>query len=172
MVMRNITRLLFFAVAWAWIISPVNAQSVAGGAWMLGGTAGFSSTKFETSDNASTIVNLSPSVAAYVIDDLGVGLGLSYLWVKVGGESESTTSISPFARYYFLRNVFAQAGVDIGLGKEGGFAIDVAIGYSWFLGRSVAVEPQFYYENFNQKGDVGDFSTFGLAIGLQAFLGR
>lgn len=170
--MRKILTRLFLLAGVLTFSLNLSAQTVSAGAWMIGGTAGFASTKFQESDNSSTFFDLSPSVGVYIIDDLAVGLGLSYSSVKIGDNTESSTSVSPYLRYYFLNPIFAQAGLDIGLSDGAGLAFNAAVGYSWFLNNNVAIEPQFYYLNYNQEGDFGDYSTFGFAIGIQAFLGR
>ena len=170
--MRNFLTLLSVLAVTLFGGVNLSAQAVSAGAWMIGGTAGFASTKFQESDNSSTFFNLSPSVGVYIIDDLAIGLGLSYSSVKIGDNSESSTNVSPYVRYYFINPVFAQAGLDIGLSEGSGLAFNAAVGYSWFLNDNVAVEPQFYYVNYNQEGEFGDYSTFGLAIGIQAFIGR
>lgn len=170
--MRKTIFTLLSAFAFLLAAQTVSAQTVSKGAWMIGGTAGFSSTKFKSSDNSVSMLNISPSIGLYVIDDLAVGLGLSYASVSFDGDSESSTSLSPFVRYYVVNPIFLQAGVDLGLDEGSGMAVNAALGYSWFLNDNVAIEPQLFYQNFNRDGEVGDFSTFGLAIGIQAFIGR
>ena len=154
------------------IAQGVTAQSVNQGAWMIGGTAGFASQKFKDADESTTFLDISPLAGYYVIDNLAVGLGVSFTSVSFDGESTSTTSLSPFARYYVFNPFFLQAGVDLGLDEGAGTAFTAALGYSWFLNNSVAIEPALFYSSYGAEGDANDYSIFGLSIGVQAFLGR
>ena len=79
--------------------------------------------------------------------------------------STITTNIGAGARYYF-----DQCGVYAGLlakyahttGNDD-FVPEVHVGYAFFLGRHVTLEPEVYFEHsFNDS----DYSTFGLRLGF------
>lgn len=79
----------------------------------------------------------------------------------------NTVAFGALARYSFQEN-----GVSLGAGLEfnhyfseqNDLSVPVEIGYTWFLGRNLTIEPAVYYKmslcNFADK------STVGLRIGL------
>ena len=150
----------------------LSAQAVNQGAWMVGGSAGFSSTKVKDADESTTIINLSPNLGYFIADDLAIGLGVDLTSVSFGGESNTSFGLGPFVRFYFADAIFAQAGVNLGLGDNEFTEFEVGVGYSWFVSNDVAIEPILFYNSHSVDGDFGDFSTFGLAIGVQAFAHR
>jgi len=161
----------------------ISGQTVNQGAWMVGGTAGFSSEKIEGDDASSTTVNITPNLAYYLIDDLAVGVRLNWLSQSYDGESDSNFGFGPYVRYYITDPIFVQAGYDIEaaaldlnslFNAEGSSTLHFMVGYSWFLNNSVAIEPAVYYDIYNGDEDNfdSDLSRFGLNIGIQAFIGR
>ena len=162
----------------------IKAQTVNSGAWMLGGSVGFNSIKYEDDDDDNTVFNFSPNVGYYVINDLGIGVRLNYYNESIGGESESVFGFGPWARYYIANSsIFAQAGIDFGpaqfdlyslFSDESSSNLHFGLGYSWFLNNSVAIEPLLQYNIFNENEDnfESDYNRFVFNIGVQAFLGR
>ncbi|NOT36937.1 MAG: hypothetical protein HOP11_06135 [Saprospiraceae bacterium] len=174
--MKKLTKNLFLLALSVVALNTLSAQ-VGKGAWMVGGSIGFDSDKFKDADDATVTIELAPNIAYFVIDNLGIGLSVNYTSIKQGDEKFSSTGIEPWARYYAYKNLFAQAGYEILSAKLGdedavnGGNINIGIGYSWFLNNSIAIEPKLGYSI--GSGDARkDFSTFGLTIGVQAFLGR
>ena len=140
---------------------------------MVGGSAGFQSFKFKDADESTTIIDLSPNLGYFIADDLAIGLGLNLTSVSPGGgESFTDFGLGPFVRFYFADAIFAQAGVNLGLGDSEFTEFQVGVGYSWFIDNSVAIEPMLFYNSHSEDGDTFDASTFGLSIGVQAFAGR
>jgi len=150
----------------------VSAQTVNQGAWMAGGSAGFSSEKYKEEDESTTYITINPDVAYYIIDDLAVGLNVNFSSTAYDGNSTSTTFVGPYVRYYITNPIFISVGANFGLDDGAGTAFGAAVGYSWFLNNAVAIEPQVFFSSFNNDGDLNDGSEFGLSIGIQAFLGR
>ena len=146
----------------------VSAQAVGQGVWMLGGNAGFTSTKFKAADESNTTLFLNPNLGYFIADDLAIGLNLNL----TSANEVTTFGLGPFVRFYFADAIFAQAGVDLGLGDNEFTAFQVGVGYSWFLSNGVAVEPMLFYRSHgvDLPGDAGDFSVIGLSIGVQAFV--
>lgn len=76
-----------------------------------------------------------------------------------------------------LRYYIEQNGIYLGAGarykhvdSHDDFIPNVAIGYSFFLSRTVTVEPELYY-NMSTKS-FKDYSGFGLRIGFGIYLGK
>lgn len=161
--------ILMMTVVWS---QQTIAQSVYSGTWMIGGSAQFSSTKIKNSDGATTSLDLSPNLGLFVIDDLAVGLGISFMSTSAGGNTNSSFGLGPFVRYYITDPVFVQGGVDLGLDDESATTFGLSIGYSWFIDNTLAIEPSLFFSSVNYEGENADATIFGLSIGIQAFAGN
>ena len=97
------------------------------GQWLVGGNAGFETSKFGDDDsNKYTSFQLSPNAGYFFIDNFAAGLRLDLNSTKFKDEDDASTSfvLAPFARYYFLPaaekvNVFADASYGFGSMKNG-----------------------------------------------------
>ncbi len=91
------------------------------GNWMVGGSAGFSSTKHGT--DKYTDLSISPDAGYFFCDKFAGGLNLDYYVDNPAVYHSSTTlTIAPFVRYYFLPtgqqvNIFANAEYGFGYKK-------------------------------------------------------
>lgn len=169
--MKNLLTLAL-AIGFFGLSQTISAQAVNQGAWMVGGSAGFSSEKLKDAEESTTTIDLSPNLGYFIADDLAIGLGVNLHSESFDGESTTLFGLGPFVRYYFADAIFAQAGVNLGLGDIEFTEFHVGVGYSWFVSNDVAIEPVLFYRSFSVDGDFGDSSTFGLAIGVQAFAHR
>lgn len=152
--------------------STSQAQTVNKGAWMIGGHVNFDSEKEKDADASATYLEISPAAAYFIMDNLAVGLGVSYAKYSFDGEEIlSTTSLTPGVRYYVYDAVFAQLQYSLGLGDGDNNAFTASAGYSWFLNNSVAIEPALNFSLISGDDDYSA-SNFGLSIGVQAFIGR
>jgi hypothetical protein len=167
--MKNLMKFTFTLVAFLFMSQMLTAQAVGQGAWMVGGSAGFQSLKYKDADESTTFIDLSPNLGYFIADDLAIGLALSLSSVSSDGESFTDFGLGPFVRFYFADAIFAQAGVNLGLGDNEFTEFQVGVGYSWFLSDGVAIEPMLFYNSHSVDGDTFDYSTFGLSIGVQAF---
>ena len=163
----TLTALLCFCTA-----QVASAQTVNKGAWMIGGDIQFASVKVKDADGSTTILGISPQLGYYIMDNFALGLAVDFTSISFDGDSESSTALAPMARYYVVNPVFLQLQYAFGLDEGSGSAFTPSVGYSWFLNNAVAIEPQLYYRIYNADGDFGDTNTFGLSIGIQAYLGR
>lgn len=181
--MKNFSKILVTLITLVTMVQLVSAQTVNSGAWMLGGNVGFNSIKSDGDDASETYFNISPNVGYFIMDNLAVGARLSLFSQSYDGETESEFGIGPWARFYIVNGLFAQAGIDFGtagfdvfslLTDEGSSTLNLGVGYSWFLSPSVAIEPTLQYSIYSAADDAlfGDYTRFGFNIGVQAFLGR
>lgn len=181
--MKLFTRSLLTAMVAFLVAQSGMAQTVNSGAWQLGGSLGFNSISYEDGDGSETLFNLSPNVGYYIINNLGIGVRLNLVTNSFDGDSESTFGFGPWARFYIIDGLFAQAGMDFGpsafdifsaIQEEGSTNLHFGAGYSWFLSNSVAIEPQIEYNIYtdDEDGFTGDYNRLAFTIGIQAFLGR
>jgi hypothetical protein len=169
--MKILKTFLFGLLITMGMAHAITAQTIDQGTWMIGGSAGFSSTKVKNIP-ASTNLDLSPKFGLFIIDDLAVGLGISYKSTSSDGSSNSTFGLGPFVRYYLTDPIFVQAGVDLGLEEDSATSFSLSLGYSWFVDNTVAIEPALFFSSVNYDGESSDATIFGLSIGIQAFAGR
>ena len=168
--MKKLMKITLILAGFFCLSGMISAQTVGKGAWMVGGAAGFTSSKFKDADNSTTTVIIAPNLGYFIADDLALGLGVGFVSTSFNGNSNSSFNLGPFARYYVTEPIFVQVGADLGLDEGAGTTIGASVGYSWFLNNGVAVEPALFFNIFNNDGDAGDFTIFGLSIGVQAFV--
>jgi hypothetical protein len=156
------------------------------GQWLVGGNAGFETSKFGDDDsNKYTSFQLSPNAGYFFIDNFAAGLRLDLNSTKFKDEDDASTSfvLAPFARYYFLPaaekvNVFADASYGFGSMKNGSsesfnqFAI--MAGPAIFLTPNTALEFALKYSSAGGDAYGGDDrrNNFGLNVGFQVHLGK
>lgn len=151
------------------------AQTVSAGSWMIGGMAGFSSATADGADDALNTITISPNLGYFVIDNLGIGVNVGFVSQSLGDASLTQVGIGPYARYYVYQGLFPQVGIMYNSIKfddedaDTSTDINLGVGYSFFLNNSIAVEPMLSY---TIGGGDSKVNTFGLMIGIQAFLGR
>jgi len=104
----------------------------------------------------------------YFFQDNLLGLGeLGYSHLE---DTDDTFTIGAGARYYFSRNGF-YAGAMLKFkhyaSNMNDFVPALHAGYAFFLGRSVTIEPELYFD-FSTKNF--DYSCYGVGIGFGVFL--
>lgn len=175
---------MFLTVTVSTVFSQANINK---GDWMLGGTAGFNSSKMENVDESKTTTfNISPDAGYFFINQFAGGVRFQFTSEKVKGE-DATSSVlaAPFLRYYFLpstkkANVFLDASYGFGSIKynpgtgsvtdglnQFGFTGGVAV----FLTPATALEFGLGYTSVG--GDaIGDnrVNNIGFNIGFQIHL--
>lgn len=153
------------------------------GSVMIGGTAGFSSSK--TGDYTETDINLSPMAGFFIMDQLAIGGGVNFgvSSLKFDGETSSVTSVGvqPMVRYYFngsgKARFFGQANFQYASVKfeeedaQSGIGFGAGVGIDFFLNDHVAIEGLLGYNSFKVKDADDATGTFGLQIGVAAFIG-
>ena len=101
------------------------------------------------SKNEGTNFGFALTGGAFVADNVAVLLNFKGNYVEHGMDE---TSIGAQGRYYF-----SSCGIYGGLG----------IGYAFFLGRNVTIEPSVYYDlSFS---DTSEFSKLGFKIGFGVY---
>ncbi|MBK9983674.1 MAG: hypothetical protein IPP15_15050 [Saprospiraceae bacterium] len=159
------TKSIIAIFAFVCFAQAISAQTVGKGAWMLGGSAGFSSTKVKGLDGSLTAILIDPTIGYFIANDLAIGTELSFFSLSSGGETNTSTGLGPFVRYYVTNPIFIQAHVSLDLSDNGQDpTYGASVGYSWFLNNGVAIEPAVFFNTGNST------TEFGLSIGIQAFV--
>lgn len=173
---------VLFAALMTIAVQGVFAQ-VNKGQWLVGGNAGFTSSKQGDGDaNKWTHFNLSPNAGYFFIDKLAGGLRVNFTSTKNKAADKASTNlwIGPFARYYFLPaadkvNILADAGYAFGSAGAGdkssqnGYSISA--GPAIFLSPNTALEFTLNYQSFKYEGESDRENNFGVNIGFQVHLG-
>jgi hypothetical protein len=143
------------------------AQSVNKGAASVAGTVGFS--VISGGGSSLALIDISPTAGFYIADDFALGLGLGFNTIIGEGESITVATLTPFARWYFATPpLFLEANAGLAFVEDittGSFGVN--FGYSWFANQNVAFEPQLFFQATTEST-----TTFGIAMGITAFLGR
>ncbi|MDX1686049.1 MAG: outer membrane beta-barrel protein [Saprospiraceae bacterium] len=168
--MKNLY-LSFLLIGFGMLLSgTAQSQTVNQGAWMIGGGISYSSLSSDLlDDNINTFV-FAPSVGYFVIDNLGVGLGVDFTSVSIDGESESSTFLTPAVRYYVFDAIFGQVSYRLATDDEDPNELGIGAGYSFFVNNAVAIEPMIRYSLISRDDD--DANEIGLFIAIRAFIGR
>jgi hypothetical protein len=154
--------------------------------WMVGGSVGFSSSKYQDAEGTYKEFNLSPDAGYFFINQLAGGVRVnlnSSSYEDATTEKNTHVMISPFVRYYFLPstqklNVFADASYgmgsvkSIGLGtnkyKISGFAGTAGVAY--FITPATALEFSLSYNSSKEEGASQRYNTMMTGLGLQIHL--
>jgi len=169
------------------------------GRMLVGGTASFSSltTKDDafSSDITSNMFTITPRAGYFIIDNLAIGLDVSFGITKAStstsSQSSKSTSIlaGPYVRYYLKPGIFFQGEYQLGSSKVSydatGIKFDytenlsawaISAGYALFLNDQVAVEPMISYKSSVAKESMQDYKGTNagvvIGIGLQIYLGK
>ena len=130
-------------------------------------SASASSASFSYSKNTDFKLGLNAR-AGYLFLDNVMALGV-FEFVGQNNFDILTTQIGAGARYYFescgiyLGAIAKYAHVKADELKFSDFRPEAHVGYCFFLGRHVTVEPEAYYEHSFKDSD---YSGFGLRLGL------
>lgn len=178
------------------LFGAVNAQTQKG-TWMLSGKTELSfnsaKTKLEVQGNnfgetKTTTVSLSPAASYFVIDNLAVGLGLSYTSQKIEDQKSNTFAILPQATYFFPVNgevkPFIEAGIGYATNKTtimgedanfNGLAYGFGAGVAYFINPNVAFNLGVNYSAANLKykenSDLkNNTNNIGVGLGISVFL--
>jgi hypothetical protein len=170
--MKMFSKLTLAVIAFVGMTQVISAQTVGKSAWMIGGSANFTSFNYKNSDATLTVLTIDPTLGYFIADDLAIGLNVSTLHSNSNGEKHSETSLGPFIRYYIADPIFIHVRVDVGLNKGAGTLIGAKVGYSLFLNNSVAIEPAVFYDIDHFPGDASNYMEFGVSLGIQAFCNR
>jgi len=151
------------------------------GSILIGGTAGFSVTNYPGDFNAS-VISVTPLAGFFITDKLAVGGGINLTFL--GGDADgSTIGLSPMARYYFngdgSTRFFGQGGLTWQNVNPGGdfdsqsaFGFGLGVGLDYFFNERVALEAILGYNNLKGEDDDGSTGTFGISLGVAAFIGK
>lgn len=151
----------------ACLVFAASAQ-ISKGTILVGGSSNlnFISNNEDAGDDSNFTLDLKGGY--FFMDNLTAGLNLYY--DKYSEADDATVGIGPFVRYYVNGKIILGLGFNsISQGDVSGSAIPLEVGYAWFLGDAVAVEPTLNYTSYG-----GDFdgASFGLKVGISVYLGK
>lgn len=175
--MRSPVRLALMLALLLLAPSLVQAQSYAidKGSLMIGGTAGFSSTGGDGSDDRLTQIFINPSLQYFVTRGLAFGGDVAVQHFSQGDGGSTTYGVGPAVTYFFggdERPVYPYLSGSVQLLR--GHDDETSVGYGASAGAimmlmdAVGLDGSIYY----QTTEDDDFSrnTFGLAVGIAAFV--
>ncbi len=184
-------------------ISTINAQTEKG-KWVFGSDAGISFTsttaKAEFDGNqldgktTSSTFEINPNAGYFIIDNLAIGLDLSFSTTKnkfddgmdISDDTTNAFGVLPSATYYFKNDKLAPyLGVGVGFlsissgdedfNKSSGLAVGATGGLAYFLNTSVSLNfgVTYLYSNQTNKAE-SDFkvksNVIGANIGFAVYL--
>lgn len=121
------------------------------------------------SDYEETKFGLALTGGAFVADDVAILVSFRGQYVENGLDE---TAVGAQGRYYFSScGVYGALGLNYKHLSGGGYKKDLVcltpeVGYAFFLGRNVALEPAIYYD---LSLDDSDFNKFGLKVGFGVY---
>lgn len=149
------------------------------GSILIGGNAGFQSVNTEGGDY--TVFAIAPLAGFFVAERVAVGGQVNLEFY--GGDAEgSTIGLSPLVRYYFNgsgstrffgQGTFDWQTVDFGgdLDSQSAIGFGLGAGLDYFFNEHVALEAILGYNNLKFEDADDPISTFGVRIGVAAFIG-
>lgn len=132
---------------------------------------GASLTGLNLSYNGSQELNLGiQAKAGYFIDDDWMVLGQAEYTHSSKTDPKNFFSVGAQGRYYIEQNgLYLGAGAKlVHTGSYNDVMPGVEIGYAFFLGKQVTIEPAVYYDQSFKNHS--DYSTVGLKVGIGVYL--
>ena len=128
-----------------------------------GGTAGWSSITLD-GDAVATILTIAPSVGYFVIDNVGVNVGLAMVTVTPdGGDGVTSTAFGLGAKYY-MNNMYAGGSYNSSKADADADAMATLLieaGYLYGLSDNVFLDAGFDYTM-----GMGDNKAGGMSLGV------
>lgn len=165
-------------IAIATLVAGTSFAQTSKGNWLVGGSAGFNSSKSGSADAVSTL-NISPNAGYFFGNNFAAGLSVS---LESESKHHSSFNFGPMVRYYFAEmgknaKLFAHANVGFGSYKpEGGTSTSstawgIKAGPAFFLTKNVALETTVGYSSMKWKDAADATTNFGVNVGFQIHLG-
>ena len=127
-----------------------------------GGTAGWSSITND-GDAVATILTIAPSVGYFVIDNVGVNVGLAMVTVTPdGGDGVTSTAFGLGAKYY-MNSMYAGGSFNSLTAGEADAVTHLLIEAGYLYGLSDAV---FLDAGFDYTMGMGDNKAGGMSLGV------
>jgi hypothetical protein len=189
--MKLFTLIFLFFIAFLNAASQVNK-----GEFLVGGNFNFNSSKYpgggSPANYKTTNFSVSPNIGYFIISKLAAGarinLALYHQTVGSVSSTNTNTSLSPFARYYFLPaakmvNVFADVSYNHFKNKykfesqpassSTSHGYTISAGPSIFLNQHIALEFTVGYQYIKPNGyPDGKTTQINSGLGLQIHLGK
>jgi hypothetical protein len=179
--MKKILFVTLFAVCASGAFAQINK-----GQWLAGGNVAFQYNK--TGNSKYTQFNVSPDAGYFFIDNFAGGLRVNVDTYKskindVETGKQTTFSIAPFVRYYFLPsgqkvNIFADADYSFGSTKYGNAESTSVNGFGFMAGPAIFLTPNTAleftvgYNSIKYEGSSNRTNSIRVGAGFQIHLGN
>ncbi len=145
--------------------------------WLLGGSAGFSSSSF--GDIKETEIAINPNFGYFVVDNIAVGLSAIISSISPDiGDGTTSYALGSGLRYYFTSigsnsKLFANGSAAIGRAKTGSddalniTAWSISAGPAIFLNKNIAIEMMIGYSSTKVEAVSDPLNIISVAVGFQ-----
>lgn len=158
------------------------------GSIIIAGDASLSSSKAENDDDRTTTIRLAPSLQYFIRPGLAIGGEVLLSRTSLGNASISQYGVGPRLSYYFGQGArtmhpFVSGSITFANGSSDPGDIDFSsrdvtlrAGLLFMVSNAVGINPNLFYQNTktsftNANGEIeGKTNTFGLAVGISAFV--
>jgi len=127
---------------------------------------------FGLNDNvAGPYLYVQPEIGFFIGNHFAIGPYINVSSIVYNGSPYPAYGLGVFMRIVH-ENLFFQFSYDSGLAGDDVYEyskIAIAAGYSIFMTKSFALEPQLLYAAHNEKGDSFDFDGLGIGLTLQFY---
>jgi hypothetical protein len=168
---------LFFVLAAALVVTGASAQFNRGDKFLNARTTGLDFSSMSGGKGVGTTrFDLGVNAGYFFTHKLAADVTLGFDYVKIKGDTDSATTFSfgVGARYYFWHTLYGRLGFggntvqeyDLLTGKKSTAlesALNLSVGYDFFLSDMVYFEPALYYNTSLGKVKA---NTVGLQLGL------
>ncbi len=143
------------------------------GSWVVGGTVGFE--KSEAGASEVTEFDIVPRVGYFIKDDILLGAGLGYSYIKQNGASDDTFAVTGYGRKYWMPEnrfmPFAQGDVTLGFGEDEtgdsslAWGLNVRPGFTYRFSKHVSFDASVGRIGYNNNGG-DDNESYGVRFNL------
>jgi outer membrane protein W len=189
-------------IAASLVSASANAQQsspIGQGSWIIGGSAGLSSSHDESTDQTATSVRVSPTGLVFVRPRLAIGGALTLGYSSSSSASFSTYGLGPSVRYYFgdmagqlfpfvnaavmpvwqksnVKSLSNGLPVPLNDATNRIIVFDASAGLTRLVATHVGLTGEAYYARVSNKIEVGSTTTnrdsydVGMRFGITVFV--
>lgn len=162
-------------IGWLFFVQITSAQTINRKAWNFGLTSGIAHMGGNESFDVNGYYHASLNLGYFPVSDFAFGLELNISNISFDHGPYTAFGIGPFIRLYPGKNFYSHVSFEAGFVGDDLYdynKLTFNFGYSFFLSKSIALEPKVFYVFHNESGRSFDFSGPGIGLGIQSFLNR